>query len=80
VNDDIAYLGDKANPYLHAAHLFGWIACAGVFILILTTFCFWRTPGIGWWPRLHSALLTVAVVIFLVFAWQWHLLSPSVKF
>ena len=80
VNDDVGYLGDKANAYMHVAHVLGWMACAGVIILLLTAFRFWRTAGIGWWPRLHSVLLAIAVVVFLVFAWQWHLLSPSLKF
>ena len=80
VNDDVGYLGDKANTYLHIAHVFGWLACAGVVVLLLSALYFWRTPGIGWWPRLHSVLLTISVVVFLVFAWQWHMLSPSLQF
>jgi CubicO group peptidase (beta-lactamase class C family) len=80
VNDDVAYLGEKATPFMHAAHVFGWLACAGVLIVVLTAFRFWRTPGVGWWPRWHSVLLALAVVVFMTFAWQWHLLSPSVKF
>jgi CubicO group peptidase (beta-lactamase class C family) len=80
VNDDIAYLGDKATPYLHVSHVLGWLACAGAVAVILAMFRFWRTPGIGWWPRLHSTLLAIAVVVFLVFAWQWQMLSPSTKF
>ena len=80
VNDDVSYLGDKANTYLHVAHVLGWLACAGIVVLLLTAFHFWRTSGISWWPRLHSVLLTIAVVVFLVFAWQWHMLSPSLKF
>lgn len=80
VNEDIGYLGDKANPYLHASHVLGWLACGGLIITVLTALRFWRAPGIGWWPRLHSTLLAIAVLVFLVFAWKWHLLSPSTKF
>ena len=80
VNEDIAYLGDKATPYLHASHVLGWLACAGAIAVVLTTLRFWRTAGAGWWPRVHSTLLTIAVLVFLVFAWKWNLLSPSVKF
>ena len=80
VNDDIGYLGDKANPYLHASHVLGWLACAGFVIVVLAMLRFWRTAGAGWWPRVHSTLLTIAVLLFLVFAWQWHMLSPSLEF
>ena len=80
LNEDIGFLGDKANPFLHISHVLGWLACAGVLILVATMVRFWRTAGVGWWPRVHSTLLTLAVVVFLLFAWQYHLLSPSLKF
>jgi hypothetical protein len=80
ISEDIGYLGDKANPYLHASHVLGWVACGGLIILILTAVRFWRTQGIGWWPRLHATVLTIAVLVFLVFAWNYHLLSASTKF
>ena len=80
LQEDIGFLGDKANPFLHISHVLGWLACAGVLILVATMLRFWRTAGVGWWPRVHSTLLTFAVVVFLLFAWQYHLLSPSLKF
>jgi CubicO group peptidase (beta-lactamase class C family) len=79
-SEDVSFLGERANAYLHASHLLGWLACAGLIILILTTVRFWRTAGIGWWPRVHATLLMVATVVFLWFAWQYHLLSASTNF
>jgi hypothetical protein len=54
VSDDIGYLGDKANPYLHGAHALGWLACGGLIIVIFAMLRLWRTAGVGWWPRVHS--------------------------
>ena len=80
VNEDVAYLGDKSNPWLSASHIFGWLACGGLAILIVATLRFWRHEGIGTWARVHCTLLTLSVLGFLWFAWSWHLLSPSLKF
>jgi hypothetical protein len=80
LQEDIGFLGDKANVFLQISHVLGWLACAGVLILLATMLRFWRTAGVGWWPRVHATLLTLAVLVFLLFAWQFHLLSPSLKF
>jgi len=80
VNDDIAYLGDKANPWLQTSHLLGWLGAAGLLIMIFATLRFWRTSGLGWWLRVHSTLLMFAALVFVWFAWRWHMLSPSLKF
>jgi hypothetical protein len=80
IGEDVGFLGGKANPYLHISHVLGWLTCAGLIVLVFAMIRFWRTPGIAWWPRVHSTLLTVAVSVFLWFAWNYHLLSPSTKF
>jgi Beta-lactamase len=80
VDEDIAFLGNKIDPWLMTSHIFGWLAAAGVLILILTAIRFWRMSGIGWWTRVHATLLMFAAVTFLCFAWQWHMLSPSLNF
>jgi hypothetical protein len=80
VDEDIEFIGDKIDPWLFVSHLFGWLAAVGVIVLIIAAFRFWRTIGLGWWTRVHATLLMLAALIFLCFAWQWHLLSPSLKF
>ena len=80
IGEDVGFLGDKANPFLHISHALGWLACAGLLVLVFAMIRFWRTSGIGWWPRVHSTLLTIAVFVFLWFAWQYQLLSPSTNF
>jgi hypothetical protein len=78
--EDVSFLGNRVDPYLHLSHVLGWLACAGLIILILTAVRLWRTAEIGWWPRVHATLLTIAALVFLWFAWSFHLLSPSVNF
>ena len=77
---NIAFLGDGINPWLTTAHLLGWLAACGLIVLTITAIRFWKTPGLGWWTRVHATLLWMASTIFLAFAWWAHLLSPSVKF
>lgn len=78
--EDVSFLGSRVDAFLHLSHVLGWLACAGLIILVLTAVRFWRTAEIGWWPRVHATLLTIAAVTFLWFAWSFHLLSPSVNF
>ena len=80
VNNDVAYLGDKINPWLRTSQVLGWLGAAGLLVLAIATLRFWRTAGIRWWTRVHSTLLLFAGVVFVWFAWQWHMLSPSLKF
>jgi CubicO group peptidase (beta-lactamase class C family) len=77
---NIAFLGDGINPWLTTAHLLGWLAACGLIVLTITAIRFWKTPGLGWWTRVHATLLWMASAIFLAFAWWAHLLSPSLKF
>ena len=77
---NVAFLGDGLNPWLNTAHIFGWLAAAGLVIVALAAIRSWRVPGLGWWARVHATLLLVASVIFISFAWWSHLLSPSLKF
>ena len=77
---NIAFLGDGVNPWLNAAHIFGWLAAAGLVIVALAAVRSWRAPGLGWWARVHATLVLIASGIFLSFAWWTHLLSPSLKF
>jgi hypothetical protein len=78
--EDVSLLGNRIDAYLHVSHVLGWLACGGLIVLIVTAVRFWRMPEIGWWPRVHTTLLTIATLVFLWFAWSYHLLSPSVKF
>lgn len=80
VGKNIAYLGDKTDSWLTAAHLCGWAAVLGLVVLILAAVRFWKAPGLGWWARVHPTLLLLASGIFLGFAWWSHLLSTSLKF
>jgi hypothetical protein len=80
VTDDVGYLGDKIDPWLRTSQVLGWLGTAGLVVLAIATLRFWRTSGIGWWARVHSTLLLCAALVFVWFAWQWHLLSPSLKF
>ena len=80
VGKNIAYLGDAINVWLTTAHIFGWLAVLGLVIMAITAIRFWKTPGLGWWARVHTTLLWLASAIFLAFAWWAHLLAPSLKF
>ena len=77
---NIGYIGDGLNPWLIAAHITGWLAAAGLFVLAVAALRFWKTPNLGWWPRVHATLLLLASVAFISFAWYGHLLSPSLRF
>ena len=78
--EDVSFLGNRIDAYLHLSHVLGWLACAGLIILIITAVRFWRTAEIGRWPRVHATLLTIAMLVFLWFAWTYRMLSPSVNF
>lgn len=77
---DVSYIGDGLNSWLMASHITGWLAALGLIVLGITALRFWKTPGLGWWPRVHATLLLLASVTFISFAWYGHLLSPSIKF
>jgi hypothetical protein len=77
---NIALLGDGIDPWLNTAHVIGWLAAAGLIVLAGAAVKFWRTPGLGWWTRVHTTLLFLASVVFMTFACWAHLLSPSLKF
>lgn len=80
VQDDVGFAGAKANPWLIGSHVCGWLACIGLLVVFATAARYWRTAGVRWWPRVHSTLFALATLVFLCFAWQWHMLSPSLKF
>ena len=77
---NIAYIGDGLNRWLIAAHMTGWLAAVGLVVLAIAAVRFWKTPDLGWWPRVHATLLLLASVAFISFVWSGHLLSPSLKF
>jgi CubicO group peptidase (beta-lactamase class C family) len=77
---NIAFIGDGINPWLTAAHVLGWMAVLGLFVLAIAAVRFWRAPGLVWWARVHATLLWFASVLFLSFAWWAHLLTPSLRF
>ena len=77
---NVSYIGDGLNPWLTASHITGWLAALGLIVLAITALRFWKTPDLGWWARVHAALLLLASVAFMSFAWYGHLLSPSLKF
>ena len=77
---NIGFIGDGVNPWLSTAHIFGWLAAAGLVIVAFAAVRSWRVPGLGWWARVHATLLLIAGVIFMSFAWWSHLLSPSLRF
>ena len=77
---NIGFIGDGVNPWLSVAHVFGWLAAAGLVIVAFAAIRSWRATGLGWWARVHATLLLIASVIFMSFAWWSHLLSPSLRF
>jgi CubicO group peptidase (beta-lactamase class C family) len=77
---NIGLLGDGLNPWLNIAHIFGWLAAAGLLIIAISAIRAWRATGLGWWARVHPTLLLLASAIFMSFAWWTHLLSSSLKF
>jgi hypothetical protein len=77
---DVSYIGDGLNPWLTASHITGWLAALGLIVLAVAALRFWKSPGFGWWGRVHATLLFLASVAFMSFAWYAHLLGPSLKF
>jgi hypothetical protein len=77
---NVSYIGEGLNLWLTASHITGWLAALGMIVLAITALRFWKTPDLGWWARVHAALLLVASVAFMSFAWHAHLLSPSLRF
>ena len=77
---NLALLGDGIDPWLNLAHIFGFAAAVGLSVLALAAFRFWRTPGLGWWARVHATLLFVTSAVFIGFAAWAHLLTTSVRF
>ncbi len=80
IDTNISYIGDGLNPWLTAAHIAGWLAAGGLSVLAIAALRFWKTPDLGWWPRVHATLLLLASVAFISFSWYGHLLTPSLKF
>src|SRR5262245_1567351 len=78
--EHIVILGDAINPWLQLFHVIGWILMAGVVLLIVAAVRFVRLPGRGLWFRAHAILLGIGGIAFGLFAWQYHLLDPSLKF
>ena len=80
LESDISFLSDKINPWLRVSQVLGCLGGAGLLILAIAAFHFWRTPAIRWWTRMHATLLLLTALIFVWFACQWHMLTPSLKF
>jgi CubicO group peptidase (beta-lactamase class C family) len=80
VDTNVSYIGEGLNPWLTASHVAGWLAAAGLIVLAIAAVRFWKTPELGWWPRVHATLLLLASAAFVSFGWHVHLLSPSLKF
>ena len=78
--EHIVVLGDAINPWLQAFHIFGWIVVTGIILLVVAAVRFVRLPGHGLWFRAHTILLAIGGIAFGVFAWQYHLLSTSLRF
>jgi CubicO group peptidase (beta-lactamase class C family) len=78
--EHIMILGDAINPWLQGFHIFGWILMAGVVVLIVAAARFTKLPGHGLWFRVHAILLAIGGIAFGLFAWQYHLLDPSLRF
>ncbi len=78
--ENIAILGDAADPWLRLLYIFGWTTMAGVVLLVIAAVRFVNLPGHGLWFRAHTILLAVGGVAFGLFCWQYHLLGPSLKF
>jgi hypothetical protein len=72
--------GDAINPWLQTFHILGWVLMAGVVLLLITAARFVRLPAHGLWFRVHAVLLAIGGMALAVFAWQYHLLDPSLRF
>jgi hypothetical protein len=78
--EHIVILGDAINPWLQAYHVIGWVLMAGVVLLMVTAVRFVTLPGHGLWFRAHAVLLAIGGIVFGLFAWQYNLLDPSLRF
>jgi hypothetical protein len=78
--EHIVVLGDAINPWLEAFHIFGWVIVGGIILLIVAAVRFVGLPGHGLWFRAHAILLAIGGIALGVFAWQYHLLSTSLRF
>jgi hypothetical protein len=77
--ENVSLLGDGLDPWLKLLHILGW-SIAAIIVLIISAARFWKTRGLGWWPRTHATLLVLSGVAFILIAWHWHLLDASTKF
>jgi CubicO group peptidase (beta-lactamase class C family) len=78
--ENVSLLGDGLDPWLKLLHILGWSIAAAIIVLIISAARFWKTRGLGWWPRTHATLLALSGVAFILIAWHWHLLDASTKF
>lgn len=78
--EHLVILGDAIDPWLSALHILGWAVIAGIILLVLAAVRFAKLPGHGIWFRAHAVLLAIGGIAFGMFAWQYHLLGPSLKF
>jgi CubicO group peptidase (beta-lactamase class C family) len=80
VSTDISLLGNAINGWLTILHLLGWATALGTVFVVIAAVRFARTRELGLWMRAHTALLALALIVFVWFTWHSHLLDPSLKF
>ncbi len=81
--ENVAYLGDRLDPWLRWLHIAGWVGVGGTVLLVAVAILWWVRKGEGrpgWWPRVHMSLIALAGVIFSLFVWHWHLVDRTLKF
>ncbi|HZP25385.1 MAG TPA: serine hydrolase domain-containing protein [Terriglobales bacterium] len=75
VDEDIALLGSRFDPKLHAMQAVGLLGVVGTLIAI--NFCLrsWRTQGLWFWTKTWNTLLMLACLGFTFFLLNWHVLN-----
>jgi len=75
VDENIALLGSRFDPKLHAMQVFGLLGVLGTLIAINYCVRSWAADGLWFWTRVWNTLLMLACVGYSFFLINWHVLN-----
>lgn len=75
VDENIALLGSRFDPKLHAMQVLGLLGVLGTVIAINYCVRSWAADGLWFWTRVWNTLLMLACVGYSFFLLNWHVLN-----
>jgi hypothetical protein len=75
VDENIALLGSRFDPKLHAMQVIGLFGVVGTLIAINYCVRSWAADGLWFWTRVWNTLLMLACVGYSFFLLNWHMLN-----